>query len=109
MSRPYPNRRRRRPGRPPPNRYDGGPGPPRPQGFTPAGYRVLYDLMLRTLQGREKRVFFNKVSGGMVIGFGLGGAVAGFAWAGVIGAVIGLAVGIGLGGWFAERYRFYRR
>jgi hypothetical protein len=80
---------------------------------------VLYDLMLPTLRGREKRLFFNKVSGGIVLGFGLGGgivlgfglggAVAGFAWAGLVGAVVGLAVGIVLGGWFAERHRFYRR
>jgi hypothetical protein len=67
MPRRYPGRRRRRPGRPPPNRYGGGPGPPRPQGFTPAGYRVLYDLMLPSLRGREKRLFFNKVSGGIVL------------------------------------------
>jgi hypothetical protein len=109
MPRRYSDRRRRRPGRSPPRRYTGGPGPSRPQGFTPAGYRVLYDLMLPTLQGREMRLFFNKVSGGMVLGFGLGGALAGFAWAGLVGAVVGLAVGLGLGGSFAERHRFYRR
>jgi hypothetical protein len=65
--------------------------------------------MLPTLRGREKRRFLNKVSGGLVLGFGLGGALAGFAWAGLVGAVIGLAAGIGLGGWYAERGRFYRR
>ena len=108
MPRRYPDRRRYRPGRPPPYRYTGGPGPPRPQGFTPAGYRVLYDLMLPTLQGRQKRLFFNKVSGGMVLGLGLGGAVAGFAWAGLVGAVIGLGAGLALGGAFVERGRFYR-
>jgi hypothetical protein len=69
----------------------------------------LYDLMLPTLQGREKRVFFNKVSGGMVLGFGLGGALAGFGWAGLPGAAVGLAAGLGLGGSFAERHRFFRR
>jgi hypothetical protein len=70
---------------------------------------VLYELMLPALRGREKRLFFNTVSCGIVLGFGPGGAVAGFAWAGVIGAVIGLAAGLGLGGSFVERHRFYRR
>jgi hypothetical protein len=45
----------------------------------------------------------------MVLGFGLGGALAGFAWAGLVGAVVGLAAGFGLGGSLAERGRFYRR
>jgi hypothetical protein len=61
------------------------------------------------LNGRERRQFFDEASGGLPWRFSPGGALAGFAWAGVVGAVIGLAVGIGLGGWPAERRRFYRR
>jgi hypothetical protein len=75
--------------------------------FAAAGYRALYELRLPTLRGRVMRV--HKVSGGVVLGFGLGVAVAGFAWAGPVGAAVGLAAGVGLGGSFVGRHRFCRR
>jgi hypothetical protein len=70
---------------------------------------VRYKLLLPAPRGREKRLFFNTVSGGIVLGFGLGGALAGFARAEVISSGVGLAAGLGLGGSLAERHRFCRR
>jgi hypothetical protein len=61
------------------------------------------------LQGSEKREFFNYISGSMILGCGFGGAMLGFAWFGVLGAVLGLGAGLAAGGSFAEKGRFYRR
>ena len=57
----------------------------------------------------EKRAYFNRISGGLVLGMGLGGAMIGYTWLGVIGAVLGLGAGLGLGGSYAEKQRFFRR
>jgi hypothetical protein len=108
MPRPYPNRRRRRPGRRPPNRYSGRLGPTQPQGFTPGGLRTFYKASMPTLRGVEKREFFNQISGGMILGFAMGGAMLGYAWLGPLGVVFGLGAGIAAGGSIAEKGRFYR-
>jgi hypothetical protein len=107
MPRPYPHRRRR-PGRRPPHRFPGrSPGPP-PRGFTGPGFKQFYDALL-PMKGRERKAFFNQVSGGLVLGFGLAGALLGFSWLGLPGAVFGLGIGVAGGASFAERQRFHRR
>jgi hypothetical protein len=108
MGRPYPNGRRRRPGRRPPNRYSGRHSPAHPQGFTPAGIRTFYNTFMPGLQGGEKREFFNEIAGWMVIGFALGGAMMGYALFGLLGAFFGLGAGLMIGARFAEENRFYR-
>ena len=105
MARPYPHRRRRRPGRRPPDRYSGHRGPPRPGGFTPKALGPLYRVLLPGLRGAEKKRFFNEVSRAVPLGLGLGGAVLGFAWLGPVGAALGLVAGASM----AERQRFFRR
>ena len=62
-----------------------------------------------TLTGPAKRAFFNDLSGWMVTGFGLVGAILAFCWLGPLGAILGLAGGLLAGGWSARKGRFYRR
>jgi hypothetical protein len=101
--------RRRRPGRRTPDRLSHRyKVPPRP-GFTGYGLRPLYDLTLPGLRGREKRLFFNRACGGLLLGSSAAGAAAGHAAAGPVGAAVGLGLGAALGGWFAQRLGFYRR
>jgi hypothetical protein len=109
MPRRYPNGRRRRPGRRPPNRYPGGHGPPQPRGFTPGGFRTFYNVAMPGLRGREERAFFNEISGWMIAGIAVGGAMVGCAFLGPPGAVLGLGAGIAVGGSIAEKGRFHRR
>jgi hypothetical protein len=61
------------------------------------------------LQGREKREFFNGIASWMIMGFALGGAMAGYAWLGWLGAFFGFGAGLAMGGGFAEKGRFFRR
>jgi len=110
MARRYPNRPRNRPGRCPPRHPSAGAscGGPRPQGFTGHGWRQLFDAML-PMRGRERKLFFNTASRGLVVGLGLGGAMLGYSWAGPVGAAIGFGIGATAGGLFVEKRRFYRR
>jgi hypothetical protein len=106
MSKPYPNRRRRRPGRRPPHRYSGrfhG-----PQGYTGPGFRQLCDAFL-PFDGGKRRKFFNVLSSTIVLAGGVTGAAIGFWQLGVVGGLVGLGAGITAGGWYAEKRRFYRR
>ena len=80
--------RRHKPGRRPPNRF--GYGRRRPQGFTPWGVRTGYRIMMTGLRGREKRLYFNKVSNYLVAGSAMSGAMAGFSLLGPLGAILGL-------------------
>jgi hypothetical protein len=109
MPRRHPNRRRRRPGRRPPHRYPGGNASARPGGFTPRGIDAAYRLLMPGLAGPAKRAYFNGLSDWMVVGFGLGGAILGFVWLGPLGAILGLGAGLVVGGWAADKGRFYRR
>jgi hypothetical protein len=102
-------RGRRRPGRRPPNRLAGRYSRPNPKGFTGDGLGTYYNMLLPSLQGREKREFFNGVAGWLVAGIAVGGAALGFVCLGPLGAVLGLGGGLMAGGSFAERGRFYRR
>jgi hypothetical protein len=103
-----PGRRRRRPGRSPPFHPKSPVLSSRPRGFTGFGFGPYYSWLLPGLRGREKREFFNKACGGLILGCGLGGAMLGLALAGPIGAAIGFGVGLGVGGTIAEKGRFYR-
>ena len=108
MSRPYPNRRRRRPGRRPPDRRPRGHRPAHRSGFTGPGFDRLYDRILPGLGGSEKRRYFNAVSGGIVLAAGLCGSILGLACFGWIGAIVGLGIGVSAGGSFAELHGFHR-
>ena len=109
MSRPNPHRRRRRPGRRPPGRYSGlPPSPPRPRGFTPPGWRQACDLVL-PFRGRDKRLFFNRIGGGIAVAAGLFGALVGYAVLGLLGAFVGLWAGVTLCGMALEDGRYIRR
>jgi hypothetical protein len=107
MGRPYPNRRRRRPGRRPPNRYSGLRD--YSSGFTPTGLDTFYRAFMPGLRGREKRDFFNDISAWLIMSIALGGAVVGFAWLGPIGAFLGMGAGLMAGGAITEKGGFYRR
>jgi hypothetical protein len=109
MPRSRPHRDRRRPGRRPPHRHSGGKGSAQPGGFTPRGISAAYRLLMPSLAGPAKRSFFNDLSGGMVNGFGLVGAILAFSWLGPLGAILGLAGGLLAGGWSAEKGRYFRR
>src|SRR3954447_15620073 len=100
-----PGRRRVRPGRRPPGRLSR----PYQAGYTAHGFGALYNLLLPGLRGREKREFFNRACAGMVLGFSLGGAMLGYGLAGLPGALVGLVIGLGAGGNYAERAGFFRR
>jgi hypothetical protein len=65
--------------------------------------------MLPGLRRAEKKAFFNEISAGIVVGFGVGGAVLGYMWLGLFGALIGFGAGLAAGSSVAERGRFYRR
>ena len=69
-------RHRRRPGRRPPDRLSGRYSDPGPGGFTGHGFGAFYRVLMPSLRGPEKRAFFNRVSGGVVLGFAMGGAAA---------------------------------
>jgi hypothetical protein len=105
MSRPYPGRRRRRPRRR--LRYLGGGFPPRSDSYQDFGLRPLYDLILP--RGRERRLFFNDVSGGMAIWFGVLGGLLGWGMLGPLGVILGFGGGIAFGASFLTRHRYYRR
>ena len=109
MARPYPHRRRRRPGRRPPNHYAGHRGLPRPGGFTAGALGPLYRVLLPGLRGPEKKRLFNEVSRALPLGLGLGGALLGYAWLGPLGAALGLGGGLAAGASMAEGQGFYRR
>jgi hypothetical protein len=106
MGRHYPRRRRSRPRRR--LRYRGNGLPPRSYSYQDFGLRFFYDLLLPHLRGRDRRLFFNQVSGGMTLFFGVLGALFGWGMAGPIGAIIGLGIGITLGANSLIRDRYYR-
>jgi hypothetical protein len=105
MSRPYPGRRRRRPRRR--LRYRGNGLPARSHSYQDFGLRALYDLILP--RGRERRLFFNRVSEGMAIWFGALGALLGWGMVGPLGVILGFGCGIVFGANFLTKHRYYRR
>ena len=107
MSRPYPDRRRKRPGRRPPHRYRGGDLSVRPNSFQDFGLRHLYNLIMPDVRGRQRRELFNWVSGWTNLGMGLFGAVIG-SGAGPAGAIVGFLVAVGIMAHVMTKHRFLR-
>jgi type IV secretory pathway TrbD component len=65
----------------------------KPAGRTPSGLRELYNVAL-PMRGGEKRRFLNDLSDRLVVMAGVAAAVVGFGSGGVLGAMIGLALGL---------------
>jgi hypothetical protein len=104
MGQPYHGRRRRRPRKR--LRYRGGGLPPRSHSYQDFGLRSFYDLFLPP--GRDRRRFFNGVSGWLALWFGVLGAVFGGAMAGPLGIILGWGAGVALGARFLSRNGYYR-
>jgi len=105
MSRPHHGRRRRRPGRR--LRYRGGGLAPR-TGFQAHGLKAVYDLVIPHIRGRDRRRFFNDVSVGAALLFGVLGAVLGCAMLGPFGLFLGLGAGFSFGANHLAKNRYYR-
>lgn len=99
------NRHGRRPG----GRRPGRDGGPTPHGFTGPGYSQVQSMLMPGLAGAEKRAYYNRLSGWVVVAAALVGAGVGHAILGWFGGLLGLGAGISAGGTFVERRRFYRR
>ena len=108
MSRPYPNRRKKRPGRRPPHRYRGGGFQVRPNSFQDFGARHIYDLIFPDVRGRDRRKLFNGFSAWFTISMGVIGGAAGWGMAGQVGAILGFGGGFAFGDHLARKHRFYR-
>ena len=108
MSRPYPHRRRKRPGRRPPHRYRDGGLPVRPHGFQDFGIRHFYNLIAPDVRGRDRRDLFNSASVRTIVGMGLVGALVGSGGAGPFGAIVGFLVAAAFVGHVVSKHRFLR-
>ena len=106
MGRHHPRRRRSRPRRR--LRYRGNGLPPRSHSYQDLGLRHLYNLFLPHIRGRDRRLFFNRVSEGMAIGFGVLGALLGWGMLGPLGVILGFGGGIAFGASFLTKNRYYR-
>ena len=107
MGRPYYHgRRRRRPGKR--LRYCGSGLPPRSGSYQAFGLEAFYDLLIPHIRGRDRRRFFNGVSAGMALWFGVLGALLGWTMLGPFGGVIGFGAGLLLGADSLTRHRFFR-
>ena len=106
MARKHSNRGHDKAGRRPSNNAHPG---PRPRGFTGPGYRQVHALTLPGLAGAEKRQYYNRLSGWVVLAAGIFGCGVGFACLGWVGGVLGLAAGFSVGGRHVEKQRYYRR
>lgn len=105
MSRPDHGRRRRRPGRR--LRYHGSGLAPR-SGYQAYGLKALYDLLMPHIRGRDRRRFFNDISVGVALWFGVLGAALGCATLGPFGLLLGAGVGFSFGANYLARNRYYR-
>ncbi len=79
----------------------------RPQGFTGAGLRELYNVVL-PFGGADKRRFLNQISDRVVVMLGVAAAVVGYGAGGPLGAVIGLGFGLAGAARAMVRGRFRR-
>jgi hypothetical protein len=82
----------------------------RAQGFNGPGQRHAWNLVTRGagLRGREKRQFFNQISGIMALSATIAGAIFGYSLMGWLGAILGLVVAAGLMAKFLVSNRYYR-
>jgi hypothetical protein len=106
MGKPYHGRRRRRPRRP--LRYHGSGLAPRSHSYQHFGLKFFYDLLIHHIRGRDRRRFFNGVSGLMALWFGVLGALLGWAMIGPLGLLLGFGGGASLGARFLAKNRYYR-
>ncbi len=79
----------------------------RPSGFTEPGLRELYNVVL-PFGGSEKRRFFNQISDRLIVMLGVAAAVVGYGAGGLLGAVIGLGLGLAGAARAMVRGRFRR-
>ncbi|SIO11024.1 hypothetical protein SAMN05444166_2499 [Singulisphaera sp. GP187] len=107
-----PGRRRGGPGRRPTNglsaRHTTAAGAVIPHGYTEGAWGSFHRVIL-PLRGRDKRLFFNRVSDWGVAAAGLLGAIIGFAALGVLGAFLGLGGAVMLCDQAMVRGRYIRR
>jgi hypothetical protein len=82
----------------------------RPKGFSSSFLRPLSEIVPRGtgMRGRQKRQYFNELSGAMVFGAGVACAVGGFSLLGVPGAIIGTLCGAGLMSKYVVKNRYFR-
>jgi hypothetical protein len=82
----------------------------RNKGFSGPGQRHAWGLITRGagIRGREKRRFFNQISGIMVLSAAVAGAVFGYSLFGWLGGITGLLVAAALMGKFVVRGRYFR-
>ena len=79
----------------------------RPAGFAPPGLRELYRVAM-PMSGAERRRFFNELSDRLVVMIGVAAAVVGYGSGGVLGAVVGLVLGLAGAARAMVRGRFRR-
>ncbi len=108
MGKPYPNRRKKRPGRRPPHRFRGARPPVRPNSFMDFGLRHVYDLILPTIRGRDRRTFFNQASTRAVVAMGFTAAFMGYEGAGLPGAILVAVAVMALTDHAFRKHRFFR-
>ncbi len=72
------------------------------------GLRHVYDLILPTLRGRDRRTFFNQASTRAVVAMGLTAAFMGYEGAGLPGAILGGVAVMALTDHALRKHRFYR-
>ena len=106
MGKNYPRRRRSRPRRR--LRYRGNGLPARSHSYQDFGFRAIYDMLIPRIRGRDRRLFFNRVSEGMAIYFGVLGGLLGWVILGPIGVLFGFGCGIVFGANFLTKNRYYR-
>jgi hypothetical protein len=107
LGKPYPNRRKKRPGRRPPHHYRGG-YQIRPNSFQDFGAKHVYDWIFPEIHGRQRRKLFNGFSAWFTISMGGIGGALGWRMAGPLGAFLGFGGGFMLGDHLARQHRFYR-
>jgi hypothetical protein len=82
----------------------------RPWSYTYQDFGLLsfYDLLLPHVRGSDRRLFFNRVSEGMAIYFGVLGALLGWVMLGPLGVILGFGGGIVFGANFLTKNRYHR-
>ena len=80
---------------------------PGSHGFTGPGWRQFYRVVL-PFRGRDKRHFFNGVSDWVVTSAGLAAAMVGYGAGGLLGALIGLGMGLTSCAGFLKQNRYHR-
>jgi hypothetical protein len=80
---------------------------PSAHGFTGPGWREFYRVVL-PFRGRDKRLFFNRISEVYVTIGGLSAALIGYGAGGLLGSVLGLGLGVTSTAGFLKKNGFHR-